>query len=138
MSDHTPGISAIGQLAISVSDVDRAAAFYQDVLGLRLLFRFPGMAFFDCGGVRLYLTRPEKPEFARTSIVYYRVPDIQAGFEALTARGVTVVDPPRVVHKTDASELWLAFIRDTEDNTLALMSEVPVTPTGSEPVGQRS
>ncbi len=71
MSDGNLGIEGIGQISIVVSDVDRAVAFYRDVLGLQYLFGFPGMAFFDCGGVRLYLAKAEKPEFDRTSIIYY-------------------------------------------------------------------
>ena len=125
MSAVGSAIEGIGQLAISVKDVDRAAAFYEQVLGLRLLFRFPGMAFFDCGGVRLYLSRPEKPEFAGTSIVYYRVRDIQAAAEALTSRGVVFLQPPHVVHRDERHELWIGFFQDSEDNHVAVMSEVP-------------
>ena len=83
MAAEGPHIQAIGQIAITVSDLDRAVAFYQDVLGLSLLFRFPGLAFFDCGGVRLMWSRPEKPELAGTSILYYRVPSIQAAAASL-------------------------------------------------------
>ena len=82
MSDGNLGIESIGQISIVVSDVDRAVAFYRDVLGLQYLFGFPGMAFFDCGGVRLYLAKPEKPEFDRTSILYYRVPDMATAADA--------------------------------------------------------
>ncbi len=79
------GISCIGQIAINASDVERAASFYQNTLGLTLLFKAPpGLAFFDCGGVRLMLTRPEKPEFDHaSSILYFVVPDIQAAHAAL-------------------------------------------------------
>jgi methylmalonyl-CoA/ethylmalonyl-CoA epimerase len=74
------GISRIGQIAVTAHDVERAAAFYQETLGLKLLFKAPpGLAFFDCGGVRLMLSRPEKPEFDHpSSILYFAVPDIQA------------------------------------------------------------
>jgi methylmalonyl-CoA/ethylmalonyl-CoA epimerase len=123
MPDHMP--TAIGQIAIAVKDVERATAFYRDVLGLKFLFQFPGMAFFDCGGVRLYLTRPEKPEFAQTSILYYRVAGIEAAARALEARGVRFAEGPRKVHQDERHELWLASFQDSEGNHCALMSEVP-------------
>ena len=126
MSDDGPGIDGIGQISIVVSDVDRAVGFYRDVLGLRYLFGFPGMAFFDCGGVRLYLAKPEKPEFDRTSIISYRVPDMAKAADGLRANGVTFEQEPRAVHKDDKHELWLGFFKDSEGNNVALMSEVPV------------
>src|ERR1700726_5105504 len=83
------GISRIGQIAINAHDGERAAAFYQDTLGLKLLFKAgAGLAFFDCGGVRLMLTRPEKPEFDHpSSILYFSVPDIQAAHAAMKDKG---------------------------------------------------
>jgi methylmalonyl-CoA/ethylmalonyl-CoA epimerase len=125
MTARTPGIDGIGQIAVSVQDVDRAARFYEEVLGLRLLFRFPGMAFFDCGGVRLYLTRPETPDVDRTSIIYYRVPDIAAAAASLEARGVSLLGQPHVVHRDDRGALWLAFFKDSEGNHVALMHHAP-------------
>jgi len=118
------GIQAIGQVAVAVKDVDRAAAFYEHVLGLTPLFRFPGLAFFDCGGVRLMLSRAEEPSFDHTSILYYRVPDIQTAADAIVAAGVPLVHAPRVVHRDGRHALWMAFLQDTEGNHLALMSEV--------------
>jgi methylmalonyl-CoA/ethylmalonyl-CoA epimerase len=119
------GIDAIGQVAIAVKDVDRAAAFYEQVLGLKPLFRFPGLAFFDCGGVRLMLSKPEEPGFDKTSILYYRVPDIQAAAAAIKAAGVPLVQEPHVVHRDARHALWMAFLKDSEGNHLALMCEVP-------------
>jgi methylmalonyl-CoA/ethylmalonyl-CoA epimerase len=95
------------------------------VLGLRFLFQFPGMAFFDCGGIRLYLTTPDSAEIAATSIIYYRVSAIEDTARTLEARGVRFIQPPRLVHEDAAHELWLAFFVDSEDNRAALMSEVP-------------
>jgi catechol 2,3-dioxygenase-like lactoylglutathione lyase family enzyme len=119
------GLSSIGQISIAVKDVERAIAFYRDVLGLKFLFQFPGMGFFDAGGVRLYLTLPEKPEFAGTSILYYRVPDIREAARTLEARGVVFRETPHLVHQDARHELWLGFFQDSEDNPVALMSEVP-------------
>ena len=126
MSAEGPGIEAIGQIAVTVTDLDRAVAFYQDVLGLPLLFRFPGLAFFTCGGVRLMLSRPEKPGLAGTSILYYRVPSIREAASALEARGVTLLQQPSIVHRDERHELWLAFLQDSEGNHLGLMQEVPL------------
>src|SRR5438270_7959528 len=93
------GISRIGQIAINAHDVERATAFYQDVLGLKFLFKAgPGLAFFDCGGVRLMLTRPEKPEFDHSgSILYFAVPDIQAAHARMKENSVRFEDEPHVV-----------------------------------------
>jgi predicted enzyme related to lactoylglutathione lyase len=126
MSTEGPRIEGIGQIAVTVSDLDRAVAFYQGVLRLPLLFQFPGLAFFDCGGVRLMLSRPEKPELAGTSILYYRVPSIQAAASALEAQGITLLERPSVVHRDARHELWLAFLQDSEGNHLGLMQEVPL------------
>jgi methylmalonyl-CoA/ethylmalonyl-CoA epimerase len=104
--------------------VERATAFYRDVLGLRFLFQFPGMAFFDAGGVRLYLARAEQPGLG-TSILYFRVPQIAEAAQALRERGVAFKGAPAKVHEDARHELWLADFRDSEGNLLALMSEVP-------------
>jgi methylmalonyl-CoA/ethylmalonyl-CoA epimerase len=125
MAPHPFGIEGIGQVSIVVQDVARAIRFYRDTLGLTFLFEFPGMAFFDCGGVRLYLSKAEAPASDRTSILYYRVPDIQAAASALEQRGITFEQRPGRVHADAHHELWLAFFKDSEGNTLALMSEVP-------------
>jgi methylmalonyl-CoA/ethylmalonyl-CoA epimerase len=121
-----PGIERIGQIAIPVADLERAVAFYSDVLGLRLLFRAPpGLAFFDCGGVRLMLSRPEGADTpAHAGILYYLVPDIGAAHAALLGRGVIFAQAPQLVARLPDHELWLALCRDSEDNLLALMSEV--------------
>jgi catechol 2,3-dioxygenase-like lactoylglutathione lyase family enzyme len=119
------GLSGIGQISIAVKDVPRAIAFYRDVLGLKFLFQFPGMGFFDAGGVRLYLTIPEKPEFAGTSILYYRVPNILEAAQVLESRGVSFREAPHLVHQDARHELWLGFFNDSEGTPVALMCEVP-------------
>lgn len=120
-----PGISSIGQIAINVQDLQRAVGFYRDKLGLRLLYEFPGLAFFDCGGVRLMLSRAEKPEFDHpASIIYYRVSDIGAASRALAEAGVTLEHEPRVIAEMPDHDLWMSFVRDSEGNFVGLMSEV--------------
>ena len=116
----------IGQIAIVVQDLDRAVRFYRDTLGLPFLFQAPpGLAFFDCGGVRLMLTLPEGPEGSRgTSILYYVVDDITGAHAALAARGVEFLNQPRVIARMPEHDLWMAAFRDSEGNLLELMCEV--------------
>jgi methylmalonyl-CoA/ethylmalonyl-CoA epimerase len=119
------GISGLGQIAINVHDVDRATAFYRDTLGLRLLFTAGKLAFFDCGGVRLMLDTPEKPEFDHpSSILYFNVPDITAAHRQMLSCGVRFEDEPHVIARMPKHDLWMTFFRDSEQNLLALMSEV--------------
>lgn len=125
MTADNVGIERIGQIAVVVQDVERAADFYERVLGLPLLFKFPGLAFFDCGGVRLMLSKAERPEFDRTSIIYYRVPDVVAAASELERRGVVFEGKPHVVHRDERHELWMAFFRDSEGNYVGLMREQP-------------
>jgi methylmalonyl-CoA/ethylmalonyl-CoA epimerase len=119
------GIMRLGQIAINAHDVERAAAFYQDVLGLKLLFKAPpGLAFFDCGGVRLMLARPEKPEHDHpSSILYFAVPDIQAAYVRMRENGARFEDEPHLIAKMPDHDLWMTFFRDSENNLLGLMSE---------------
>ena len=118
----------IGQIAVVVKDVERAIAFYRDRLGLPFLFQFPGLGFFQAGEVRLMLSRAEKPEFDHpASIMYLKVSDIEGTHATLGGRGVEFTDQPHIVHRDPKYELWMTFFRDGEGNTLALMSEKPIT-----------
>jgi methylmalonyl-CoA/ethylmalonyl-CoA epimerase len=120
------GLASIGQIAIPVSDVDRAITFYRDILGMRFLFKAPpGLGFFDCDGVRLLLDAAAEAGFKHhSSIIYFDVNDIKAAYATLTARGVTFDEKPNLVAKMPDHELWMAFFRDPDSNLLALMSEV--------------
>jgi methylmalonyl-CoA/ethylmalonyl-CoA epimerase len=125
--DNPPdtALTAIGQIAITAHDIDRATAFYRDVVGLRHLFRAGQLSFFDCGGVRLMLDRPEKAEFDHpSSILYFRVADIHGARARLAAGGAHFIDEPHVIARMPDHDLWMTFFRDTEGNTMALMSEV--------------
>lgn len=130
---HPLRISGLGQIAITVHDLDRAVAFYRDVLGLPHLFTAGPMAFFDCDGVRLLLGAPERPEMDHpASILYYRVDDLTEAHRQLVDRGVECEAGPLKAHRAADHELWLAFFHDTEGNLFALMSEVPVGPDDAE------
>lgn len=119
------GLDRIGQIGVNVKDLDRAVAFYRDVLGMRPLFQAPRLAFFECGGIRIMLSPPETPEFDHAaSIIYYKVDDIRAAHEILKKRGVPFDGEPHLIARMPDHELWMAFCRDPEGNVLALMSEV--------------
>ena len=115
----------LAQIAVTAHDIDRAVAFYRDTLGLKLLFQAsPQLAFFDSAGIRLMLSLPE-PEFDHpSSPLYFKVDDIRARHAELSARGVAFRDEPHLIARMPDHELWMAFFRDSEGNTLALMSEV--------------
>ncbi|MGH9487369.1 MAG: VOC family protein [Terriglobales bacterium] len=117
-------LGAIGQIAVTAHDLRRAIAFYRDILRLPFLFESGQLAFFDAGGVQLMLDVPEQPEFDHpSSIIYFRVADIRAGYQALVERGVRFAEGPKCIARLEAREVWMAFFRDSEGNVLALMSE---------------
>ena len=131
MPETTPSplqLSQIGQIALPVRDLSRAVRFYRETLGMKFLFEAPpALAFFDCGGIRLMLDRPETAKFERhSSILYFRVADIHDGYAQLRERDVRMEDEPHLIHRFPDHELWMCFFYDTEDNMLALMSEMPI------------
>lgn len=119
-------LSRIGQIAVNARDVERATAFYRDKLGMKLLFKAPpNLAFFECDGVRLMLSPPSEAEFDHpSSVLYFKVQDIQAAHTELSSRGVAFRDAPHLVARLPDHELWMTFFADSEGNVLALMSEV--------------
>jgi methylmalonyl-CoA/ethylmalonyl-CoA epimerase len=130
MSDMTQpqtgfGLGRIGQIAVTITDLNRAVEFYRDTLGMRLLFQAPpNLAFFDCGGIRLMLAPAEKPGENLSSVIYYKVDDIQQAFESLSSRGVAFESKPHLIAKMPDHDLWMAFFRDPDRNLLGLMCEV--------------
>jgi predicted enzyme related to lactoylglutathione lyase len=123
---HGFGLSAIGQIAVNAHDLERATAFYSQQLGMKHLFSVPNMAFFDCQGIRLLVSLPEAPEFDHpSSVIYFNVDDIETAFNTLSERGVKFEGKPHIVAPMGAYDLWMAFFRDSENNLLALMSNVP-------------
>jgi methylmalonyl-CoA/ethylmalonyl-CoA epimerase len=113
----------LAQVAVTVSDLERAKGFYRDVLGLAHLFDAPpGLCFFQCGETRLMLSRPEGPAAAGNAILYYGVGDVDAGYEAMLASGVSFEEPPRTIAKVDGQDIRLAICRDSEGNLFGLIS----------------
>ena len=127
MSENDFGLSAIGQIAINVHDTERAVEFYRDKLGMKFLFAAPpNLAFFDCNGIRLMLSPPARPEFDHpSSIIYFNVEDIQLAYATLSERGVKFEEQPAFVANMGSYDLWIASFRDSENNLLAMMSNVP-------------
>lgn len=126
MANNEFGLSAIGQIAVNAHDIERATAFYRDKLGMKLLFEVPPkMSFFDCNGIRLMLSLPDKPEFDHaSSIIYFNVEDIQHAVATLKARGVEFEEEPHFVANMGSYDLWMAAFRDSENNMLAMQSNV--------------
>lgn len=117
-------VLGLGQIAVTVHDVQRATAFYRDVLGLQFLFSAPGLAFFQCSGVRLMLAEPEKAGDApASSPLYFRVGDVPSSHAALAAAGIALEGEAHIVHRTPAYELWMGAFHDGEGNTHVLMEE---------------
>jgi predicted enzyme related to lactoylglutathione lyase len=116
-------LTSVGQIALHVTSIDDAVAFYRDVLGLRHLYTFGDLAFFDCGGTRLYLQAVEAEKWIAGSIIYFQVGDIHATYEKLSGAGVKWQGAPHMIHRhEDGTEEWMAFFRDPSANTLAVMS----------------
>jgi predicted enzyme related to lactoylglutathione lyase len=119
-------LGPVGQIHISVTDIDASVAFYRDVLGIPLLFQVPGrpMAFFASGDVRLYLGVPEGPEFRSKVVLYFTVTDIDAEYERLRdEHGLSFTGKPHVVHRDANGELWMTFTRDPDDQWIGLMQQ---------------
>jgi methylmalonyl-CoA/ethylmalonyl-CoA epimerase len=121
-------LGPIGQIARAVKDLKRAEAWYRDVLGLTHLYTFDKLAFFDCGGTRLMIEDQsilEGPDLHNDSVLYFRVPDIQAAYDELRSRGAEFTGAPHLIYKHgDGTEEWMAFFKDSEGKHLALMSQV--------------
>ena len=127
LTPNPSALASVGKIAINVDDLPRAVAFYRDTLGIPFLFEAPpALAFFDCGGVRLMLTKSEPgAPSTGTSIIYYRVGDIATVHRLLSDRGVAFKEEPGVVARMPDHDLWMAVCRDSEGNYVGLMSEVP-------------
>ena len=115
----------IGQLSRQVRDIDQAVAWYRDVLGLQHLYTFGDLAFFDCGGTRLFLTSRSEGEPEGDSVVYFRTSDIDGAYKRLLEHGVVFRGAPHMIHRHESGmEEWMAFFEDVDGKLLALMSQV--------------
>ena len=115
----------IGQIAITVCDLARSKTFYGETLGMKFLFDAGAMSFFQCGDIRLLIGASEQSFTPAATILYFKVEDIHRTHDHLKQRGVEFIHPPHLVAEMPDHELWLAFLKDPDGNTLALMSEIP-------------
>lgn len=118
-------LNQLGQVSLSVDDVDAAERFYSEALGLKKLYRFGDLVFFDCAGVRLFIEKSEQNPLPKSSVLYFRTPDLRTALPALQKRGVTFTHDPHCIAKMEDHDLWMAFFTDPAGNTLALMQEAP-------------
>lgn len=123
-SKYSVQLNDIGQISLTVRDLKRAKDFYQKTLGMGFLFDAGTMAFFQCGPIRLMIGLAEEAAAIGGTIVYFKVQDIQTVHSVLEGRSVEFVQPPHLVARLPSHDLWMAFLKDTEGNTLGLMSEV--------------
>jgi len=118
-------LGPLGQIARSVKDIKQSESWYRDTLGLQHLYTFGTLAFFDCGGTRLMLTQEGATSPAAESILYFRVSDIHQSHAQLEQGGVVFIGAPHMIHRhADGMEEWMAFFKDPEGRTLAIMSQV--------------
>lgn len=119
-------LNQLGQVSLTVDDIDAAERFYAETLGLRKLFRFGDLVFFDCAGVRLLVEKSNsKPFTPASSVLYFRTPDIGIAVQQLQSRGVSFIDTPHLIAPMEDHDLWMVFFKDPAGNTLALMNEAP-------------
>ncbi len=119
-------LNQIGQVALPVTDTDRSVAFYEGVIGLRYLYRFGDLAFFDCAGVRLLLDKVADPVgFRPQGCLYFRCADIALTVAELERRGAVFTLGPHRIARMDDHDLWMAFFTDPDGHTLAVMQEAP-------------
>ncbi len=124
-------LGPIGQIARQVKNIAAARHWYGEVLGLKHLYSFGDLAFFDCGGTRLFLS-PGEGNGESASILYFQVPDIHAAHAALTARGIEFVNAPHMIHRhEDGTEEWMAFLKDNEGRPLGIMAQAKPVSAGT-------
>lgn len=112
------------QLAIPAKDIARATAFYRDKLGLQFLMNGPNMAFLNCGGIRIYLdANPGTVEAGKNSMIYFRAANLEQAHSAFKQRAVVVHQPPHIIASLPDRDVWLMWIRDSEENLLGVMEE---------------
>ncbi len=122
-------LSEIGQIAVTVSSIDKALPFYRDALGLTFLFSpAPDLAFLAAGAIRIMLSTPQGAgAVGANSILYFKIADIAAAYAAIVYRGATGEQAPHLVAKLPDHELWMAFLRDPDGNMVGLMEEKALT-----------
>jgi methylmalonyl-CoA/ethylmalonyl-CoA epimerase len=121
-------IDGLHQVALTTTDIGRSSRFYRETLGLKQIAVIdpPGLAFFDVGGVRLSMMQDLSAE-PSSSVIYFRVADIDAAVAVLKQKSVNLEQEPELVFRDSqgqfgeaGEEEWMAFFRDPDGNLLAL------------------
>jgi catechol 2,3-dioxygenase-like lactoylglutathione lyase family enzyme len=124
-------LKSIGQILVPVSDIERSVAFYEDVLGLPVLMRFPGIAFMDAAGIRLYLAPVPQKDYQGRATIYFWVDDVTATQARLVERGAVAREAPSIAWEAPDYDFWLAFVADPDGNNIGLIRNAPKgTPKG--------
>jgi catechol 2,3-dioxygenase-like lactoylglutathione lyase family enzyme len=118
-------LKSIGQILVPVSDLDRAVDFYERVLGLPVRMRFPGIAFMDAAGIRLYLAVVPQADFQGRATIYFWVDDVSATYERFVGRGAAGRQKPHIPYEAPDHDLWMAFVTDPDGNQIGIMREAP-------------
>jgi methylmalonyl-CoA/ethylmalonyl-CoA epimerase len=118
-------LDTIGQIAVTVSNLERSRSFYWNVLGMKFLFDAGNMSFFQCGAIRFMIGTASRPVHPGGTIIYFRVADIHAAHAALSAKGVEFIEKPHLVARMPEHDLWMAFLADPDQNPIGLMCEMP-------------
>jgi methylmalonyl-CoA/ethylmalonyl-CoA epimerase len=121
-------LSRIKQIALPVTDIEKAKQFYKDVLGMQHLFDAPpALSFFDCGGVRLMLCGPAaqgKDGDRQHAVLYYDVSDIKTTYASIKAAGAPSHSEPHIITRMNGRDVWIAELGDGHGNHVSLISEV--------------
>jgi methylmalonyl-CoA/ethylmalonyl-CoA epimerase len=118
-------LSQIGQVSLYVDNIEAAESFYAETLGLRKLYRFGNLVFFDCAGIRLFIQASDAKPLPKSSVLYFKIPDIAIARRELKSRGVSFIDSPHLIAPMEDHDLWMTFFSDPAGNVLALMHEAP-------------
>jgi methylmalonyl-CoA/ethylmalonyl-CoA epimerase len=118
-------LGPVGQIAFNVTSADASEKFYTEVLGLRKLYRFANLLFFDCAGLRLMLEQSDGKRNIAPAAIYFRVADIALAHRELKERGAVFTDDPHLIAPMPDHDLWMAFFNDPDGHVLSLMMEAP-------------
>jgi len=120
---ETLTMGPLGQVSRKVKDIAAARIWYGETLGLKHLYSFGDLAFFDLGGTRLFLSQGDGAD--SDSILYFRVPDVRTAHDELAARGIEFINAPHMIHRhDDGTEEWMAFFKDNDGRPLGIMSQI--------------
>ena len=120
-------VTHIGQIAITVSNVEKTLPFYQEVLGLEFLFSAgPNHAFLQSGDTRIMLSTPQGggAEIGKNSVLYFSVDGIEQAYDSMVNSGGAAEREPQMAADMGDTQLWLAFLRDPDGNLIEVSNAI--------------